>query len=126
MGQRAQPIRTLSTKWIGMRDVKCVVRKTSCLARASGALGQAGDGGDQDRAEHKAHHGKASGKAIEYEPLRPRETLALGMIEELLTFPVDLNHGQQPRQAGEEAPKFSSILAVCRRHRAPKYDGADC
>jgi hypothetical protein len=25
------------------------------LMRPSGALGQAGDGGDQDRAEHKAH-----------------------------------------------------------------------
>ena len=58
--------------------------------------------------------------------LRPSDSLALGIIEELLKFLVDLNHGQQPRQADAEAPKYSSILTVCRRHGAPKHDGADC
>ena len=78
-----------------MRDVKCVVFGNAgelkpadagiwrdadqfrtdpplTLTPASGALGQAGDGGDQDRAEHKAHDTKGG----EQDALPPVEALA--------------------------------------------------
>jgi len=77
--------------------------KTRCLARASGALGQAGDGGDQDRAEHEAHDGhRAKDKT-----LPAGQAFAFGIIEELGEFLVDLDHWQEPGEAGAEAPDES-------------------
>ena len=62
---------------------------------ASAALGQAGDGGDQDSAQYPAQDGKASGKASEYAPLQPRETQALGIIANLYPCArrADESHG---------------------------------
>ena len=61
--------------------------KTRCLARASGALGQAGDGDAQDRGEYKAYDAKGG----EQDTLPPIEVRALGIIEELREFLVDLD-----------------------------------
>jgi hypothetical protein len=55
------------------------------LMRPSGALGQAGDGGDQDRAEHKAHDADR-GKD---KTLPSGQAFAFGIVEERGEFLVD-------------------------------------
>jgi hypothetical protein len=65
--------------------------KTNYLVHASRALGQTGDGGDQDRAEHKAHdadHGKDK-------TLPAHQALAFGIVEEIGEFLVDHDHWQE-------------------------------
>jgi hypothetical protein len=81
-------------------------------------MGQARDGGDEDRAEYKAHDTKGG----EQDALQPIEPLASGIVEELSKFLVDLNHRQQPRQAGTEAPEQSlnwSLFPGARRRDGP-------
>jgi len=86
---------------------------TNCLVRASGALGQAGDGGDQDRAEYKAHDGHG-GKD---KTLPAGQAFAFGIVEERGEFLVDLDHWQEPGEAGAEAPDKSMFLVTHPFHR---------
>ncbi len=64
----------LTTKWIRMRDVDSVLT----LTPASGSLGQARDGGEQDQAEHPAHHAHR-GKD---KTLPAGQAFAFGIVEE--------------------------------------------
>ena len=90
--------------------------KTRCLARASGALGQAGDGDAQDRGEYKAYDAKGG----EQDALPPVEALAFWVVEELGEFLVYLNHWQQPGEARAEAPKWSPMFRARRRDGPPE------
>jgi hypothetical protein len=81
-----------------------------------GALGQAGDGDAQDRGKYKAYDAKGG----EQDALPPIEALTLGIIEELREFLVDLDHWQEPGEAGAEAPKRSSLLRARRRDGPPE------
>src|ERR1019366_4108802 len=70
------------------------------LTLASGALGQARDGGEQDRAEYKAHHADHR----KDKTLPAGQAFALGIVEEIGELLVDLDHRQEPGEAGAEAP----------------------
>jgi len=82
------------------------IRPRPDLTRPSGALGQAGDGGDQDRAEHKAHDADR-GKD---KTLPSGQAFAFGIIEERGEFLVDLDYWQQPGEAGAEAVFSQSAI----------------
>jgi len=83
-----------------------------CGKPASGALGQAGDGGDQDCAEHKAHDANR-GKD---KTLPAGQAFAFGIVEERGEFAVDLDHWQEPGEAGAEAPNGTMLLRCWHLH----------
>jgi hypothetical protein len=79
---------------------------------ALGALGQARDGGDQDRAEHKAHNAHR-GKD---KTLPAGQAFAFGIVEEVGEFLVDFDHWQEPGEAGAEAPNGPMLLRCWQGH----------
>ena len=125
-----------------MRDVKCVVFGQAgsvrqayaglwrdadqicaspplILTPALGALGQARDGGAQDRGQHKADdadHGKNK-------TLPAGQALALGIVEEVGEFLVDLDDWQKPGEAGAEAPNGPMLLRCWHGHPEERRTG---
>jgi hypothetical protein len=78
------------------------------LTRALGGLGQAGDGDTQDRGEYKAYDAKGG----EQDTLPPIEVRALGIIEELREFLVDLDPWQE--QGWRQSTKAKAVLCASR------------
>src|ERR1700730_970974 len=89
------------------------------LTPASWALGQAGDGGDQDRAKHKAYHAHR-GKD---KTLPAGQAFAFGIAEEVRKFLVDLDYWQEPGEAGAEAPNGPMLLRCWHGHPEERRTG---
>jgi hypothetical protein len=97
----------------GWRAVIRSIKEIATEHRASGALGQARDGGEQDRAEHKAH----DPHRVKDKTLPAGQTFAIRIVEEIGEFLVNLDHWQKPGEAGAEAPDKSVFLVMHPFHR---------
>jgi hypothetical protein len=75
-------------------------RPTAHPNALSGALGQAGDGGEQDQAEYPADDAQRGKEKT----LPASEAVVLGFVEEISEIFVELNW-QKPGEAGAEAPE---------------------
>jgi hypothetical protein len=63
-------------------------------------LGQAGNGGNQHRAEHEAYDADDRKNGT----LEPGQALAFWVIKKVRKLFVDLDHWQEPGKTGAEAP----------------------
>jgi hypothetical protein len=104
---QAGPARQADAGLWGATGIKFDPGPPLTLTRPSGALGQAGDGGDQDRAEHKAHDADR-GKD---KTLPSGQAFAFGIIEERGEFLVDLDYWQQPGEFGGLESDFEGLFA---------------
>src|SRR5262245_47328501 len=108
-----EPIFRISN-WQGSSQEVSAACQTDRSHAVSGAVGQPGDGNEQDRAQRQADH--AEGR--EHKDLPALQARTLGIIEERGELLVDRNHRQQLRQAGAKAPNGS--LMPRRRNGPPE------